>query len=252
MTPTIKSIIFDLGNTLLYFDGEVPTIYKKAIQALAQYLINQGYPINSERFSQKLIDAIQSYYNKREIDLIESTTFTVLEEVVREYGIDQISREHLRHALDEMYTVTEEKWLLEHDSIEVIEKLKKQGYQIGLISNAGDSNDVQRLIDKTQLRKYFDLILISADFGLRKPHKDIFNHALNHWSINPEQAVMVGDKLQADIIGANNVGIRSVWIIRRALSEGNYDPDDKIHPDAIIKSLEELPGIIQNWEAENS
>ena len=54
-------------------------------------------------------------------------------------------------------------------------------------------------------------IAISADLGIRKPHADIFLHALNALDARPEEAVMVGDSLYADIYGAQRLGIFTVW-----------------------------------------
>ncbi len=87
---------------------------------------------------------------------------------------------------------------------------------MGLISNAGDDQDVQQLARRFGIAKYFDFILTSAACSYRKPHRRIFEIALSNWYFLPSEAVMVGDNLDADVRGAQSVGLFTVWISRRA------------------------------------
>lgn len=72
---------------------------------------------------------------------------------------------------------------------------------MGLVSNAGDDADVQNLVDKAQIRPFFQVILTSVKEGIRKPDPKIFWKALEALDAQPEEAVMVGDNLGADILG---------------------------------------------------
>jgi putative hydrolase of the HAD superfamily len=123
--------------------------------------------------------------------------------------------------------------------------LNAQGHRLGLISNAGDDADVQTLIDQSNLRGYFDIILTSAALGIRKPNPRIFQTALDHWGIPASRAAMVGDSLGADILGARNAGIYSVWITRRADTPANRSHEDTIRPDAVITTLAELIPLLE-------
>lgn len=69
--------------------------------------------------------------------------------------------------------------------------------------------------------------------------------ALAHWGTLPAHAAMVGDTLGADILGAKNAGIFSIWITRRADNPANQAHLDTIQPDAQIAALDELPGLLQ-------
>ena len=120
--------------------------------------------------------------------------------------------------------------------------LKLNGYTLALLSNAADDLDVQTLIDKNDLRHYFSFIRSSASAGLRKPHPHIFEEALRDLSLFPEQCVMVGDTLDADIKGANKLGIYSVWINRRVNQNTKTLID--IHPKATIQELGALPRLV--------
>ena len=127
--------------------------------------------------------------------------------------------------------------------------LRKQGYKIGIISNAGDANNVHRLINRNHLCRYMDGILISAEIGVRKPAPLIFKMALDQFGGSPRDAVMVGDTLRADILGAKQVGMTAIWITRQADTPQNNEDRLSILPDASISALKELPDLITNWSS---
>jgi FMN phosphatase YigB (HAD superfamily) len=109
---------------------------------------------------------------------------------------------------------------------------------MGLVSNAGDDRNVQTLVDREGLRPFFEFTITSAACGWRKPDARIFQLALDHFGVRPAEAVMIGDTLEADILGANRLGIYSIWITRRAI----LPPDGElaIQPQAVISSLTNL------------
>jgi FMN phosphatase YigB (HAD superfamily) len=63
--------------------------------------------------------------------------------------------------------------------------------------------------------------------------------------VKPDEAVMVGDTLTADILGAQNTGMYGIWITRRAHRPENLNLKVSITPDAVIGTLDELPAAIQ-------
>jgi HAD superfamily hydrolase (TIGR01662 family) len=124
--------------------------------------------------------------------------------------------------------------------------LRKAGYRLGMISNASDDADVQALIDKAGVRPYFEVILTSAAVGIRKPNPRIFHMALERLGTSPGKTAMVGDTLGADILGANNAGMFSIWITRRADVPDNRAHLDTIRPDAVIDTLSDLPRLLES------
>jgi HAD superfamily hydrolase (TIGR01662 family) len=152
----------------------------------------------------------------------------------------------LYDAMEAMYAVTQENWYPEEDAIPTLEKLQEIGYPLGVISNAADDENVQELIDKGELRPYFGFIVSSAACGIRKPDAHIFQLALDHFKVSPEKTVMIGDTLDADILGANRLGIYSIWITRRA----NKPPEGElsIQPQAVISTLSEMPALLEELE----
>jgi HAD superfamily hydrolase (TIGR01662 family) len=144
----------------------------------------------------------------------------------------------------DMYEVTQEHWIPEKDAVATIAILHERGYRLGLVSNGADDANTQALVDKLGVRRFFDIVLSSAAAGIRKPNPQIFFKALEAIQIPAIRAVMVGDKLETDILGAHQAGIYSIWITRRADTATNRAHRSTIHPNAIINSLDELPILL--------
>lgn len=239
-------VIFDLGGTLIHFNGNWPEAIAESHQALVQNLIGFGYALDTQQFAADFLNRLNAYYRERETEYIELSTETILRALLAEHGYQNAPSRHLRPALDAMYAVTEKIWTLEDDTHAALQALREQGYQLGLISNANDDRDVEILVDINQLRQYFDLVLISAAVGLRKPHPQLFDIALDHYGVNPARAVMVGDTLNADILGAHHAGMKGIWITRRA-ADPRPGELEEIRPDAVINTLAELPELLASW-----
>jgi HAD superfamily hydrolase (TIGR01549 family) len=252
LTPTsslhpFKVVLFDLGSTLIYFDGDWPEVIAASDQALIKALHQLGLTVDGERFIADLQARDAVNFPAGETVLVEHPTFDVVGELLGEHGYPGVKEPVLRQALATMYTVSQAHWHVEEDAAATLEALRRAGYRMGIVSNAGDDQDVNTLIDKERLRSYFDIILTSAAAGIRKPDPQIFRLALAHWDCPPEQAVMVGDTLGADILGAHNASMSGIWISRRVDTPANRAKLATIAPDAIIAQLSELPELLLRW-----
>ena len=127
---------------------------------------------------------------------------------------------------------------------EVVETMRKDGYRTAIIANA-NSADARNIIATCGLEDYFDVIVISEEVGIEKPGKQVFQVALDKLGVEAENAVMVGNRIDADIVGANRVGMKSVWFRWNDRYEEIIGSEDE-KPDFIIKSLAELPGILSS------
>jgi HAD superfamily hydrolase (TIGR01549 family) len=240
----MHSVLFDLGGTLIYFDGQWPDVYLRADRALLDSLEAAGIKLDREAFREDFRARLNAYYAERESEFIEYTTTYVLKEALVGWGYLGVPDSTIRPALDAMYRVSQAHWQAEADAVSTLTLLREQGYRLGLISNAGDDADVQSLVDKARLRPFFDVILTSAALGIRKPNPRIFDLALQRMEADPAGAVMVGDTLGADILGARNAGLRSIWVIRRADTPGNRAHAGTIQPDAVARTLAEVPEAV--------
>lgn len=239
---SIQHILFDLGGTLMHARGDWLPIFERADQALTNKLREHYIILDTKIFRGRL----HQYYEQRDKDFQETTYHFVLRELLKQLGYADVAESVLRSALDAMFSVTQNNWALEDDALGVIQKLKSSGYHLGIFSNAGDDQDVRDLVKKFGIHSHFDFVLTSAACFYRKPHPRAFEIALAQWSIPPEDAVMIGDSLEADIFGAKNLGMQTIWITRRA--QFTESEKQRIHPDF---SLSELDWLLPTLEQTN-
>ncbi|MCK9485515.1 MAG: HAD family hydrolase [Dehalococcoidia bacterium] len=123
---------------------------------------------------------------------------------------------------------------------EMLATLRARGFRLGVITNRahGGASFRAELADY-QLDTYFDALICSDRVGYRKPHPRIFEVALEAFGIAPEQAVHVGDNLEADVHGARQVGILPVWM--RGVQSPGGNPTEDVHSVShVIHHLSEL------------
>jgi putative hydrolase of the HAD superfamily len=109
-------------------------------------------------------------------------------------------------------------------------------YKLGVITNYMDGYTCQLVFDKLGYREIFDSLVVSADVGYRKPSRIIFEQTLKETGSMPENCVMVGDRYEADIVGANNMGMRSILIDVYDSQQQHY-----VKATVAIKKLFEFP-----------
>jgi putative hydrolase of the HAD superfamily len=118
------------------------------------------------------------------------------------------------------------KHVLFPETIDTLNRLKGT-WRLGLITNGAP--DLQwKKINGSNLKRYFDCIIISGDYGFAKPVKRLFLAALNELQASKSSTIMVGDSLQTDIKGAQNIGIKSIWINRSNSQIGDIKSDYEI------------------------
>jgi putative hydrolase of the HAD superfamily len=127
---------------------------------------------------------------------------------------------------------------------EVLQELK-QYYKLGIVTNTLTSREqhVRVALRKIGLEQFFDVILTSVDVGYDKPDEKIFLKALRALKVQPEEAVMVGNRISTDILGANKVGIKTIlfrW--NQRYPEKPRSPAEQ--PTYTISSLRELPKVL--------
>lgn len=114
-------------------------------------------------------------------------------------------------------------------------------YKLGLISNFAYPPGLTRTLERFDLAKFFNVIMISGDVGWRKPSSRIFQKALESLGVAASETVFVGDSLLHDIKGAKKVGIRTV-LVRKSLT-GEMETEN---PDVIVSELDELPLVLKS------
>src|SRR5512146_1274190 len=164
----LRAVIFDLGGTLMYERAAWDSITAQADEALTNYLREQGMELNLSTFPREFRKRLDKYFKKREKDLLETSYGFVLRDVLTDKGYRDVPDQVVRTALDRLFAITQANWMLEDDTLPTLQKLEADGYRMGLISNAGDDEDVQQLARRFEIDQYFDFILTSASCSYRK------------------------------------------------------------------------------------
>ncbi len=237
---SIRVVFFDLGNTLIYEKDPWTPFYERADQALLDVLREAGLQADQQMYHgfRGLLDL---YYHRRGHDTKEETTLVLLKQLLEEHGNHQVTEGVLHAALRAMYSITQENWHVEEDAIPTLHTLKENGFRIGVITNSSDDENTQTLMDKAGIRPYLDWAISSAAFGKRKPHPAIFDAGLRHFGIGAQRAAMVGDTFDADVVGAEQVGMLSIWITRRVHKTA---PRSVVRPDAVVSKLSGIPALL--------
>src|SRR5690606_24629549 len=102
-------------------------------------------------------------------------------------------------------------------------------YKLLLLTNGSPDLQNTKLTITPEIAPYFDQIVISGGFGKGKPDPSIFEHALQLMEVDKDEVLMVGDNLMTDILGANQTGIKSVWINRHQKERTEVVPTYEIN-----------------------
>ncbi len=160
-----------------------------------------------------LIDEAECY-NHRIRDAIEGTDITF--EQFNEKRIF-FAKQNLNGDIEAInfFGLTKTSWHTEDekpypDAENVLSALSERGYKIGIIAN--QNSGTQSRLEKWGLMKYISIVIASAEEGVAKPDKEIFLRALSRAECSPEDAFMIGDRLDNDIEPARKLGMKTIWV----------------------------------------
>jgi FMN hydrolase / 5-amino-6-(5-phospho-D-ribitylamino)uracil phosphatase len=122
-----------------------------------------------------------------------------------------------------------------HSDVEpVVDELLERGHRVGAITNG--NFPFQRL----DLARRFSFVVHAEELGEMKPAAAPFARAVELIGLGPEHFVHVGDEIETDVLGAQAFGMRAVWLNRTGA-----EVPETVRPDAVISSLEPLPGLVE-------
>ena len=181
-----KWIFFDLGSTLI--DEEDCKEYR-----VAETLKQSGAPSKDEFYKQ--------------MEYFASVNMLSYKDTVKKFGLEQVKwPKHLEKLYPESQAVL---------------KALYGRYKLGIIANQSAGTE-ERLV-QFGIRDYFDVVVASAEAGVAKPDKRIFELALSQAGCSANEACMVGDRLDNDIAPATEMGMYTVWVRQSWFGKGNVD-----------------------------
>ena len=102
------------------------------------------------------------------------------------------------------------KWTAFPETLPTLQKLKRAGFGIGLISNWDPS--ARDVLSQTGIDKYLDYAVISSEVKVEKPNEEIFYYGLKKADVSPEESMYIGDNYYDDVLGSQRVGMDSMLI----------------------------------------
>jgi HAD superfamily hydrolase (TIGR01549 family) len=239
----VKGVIFDLGSTLMYLDGEWEDVRAQNVTNVVAFLRAQGLCLEEQNFGAEYHRQRARGYADARATHREYLARRSLQDTLIELGHPPLSEPVLMEATKALFFYEEARWLAYPDAVPTLRVLQSGGFPLALASNASDDEFIQRLLVKLRLERYLRPALNSAGVGVRKPDSRMFQLILDEWGLEPAEVVMVGDTLRADILGAHLLGMRSVL----ALMDENPENEawrDSVIPDETIETLAELPSLL--------
>jgi len=225
---TITDVFFDLDHTLWDFD-------KNSVLAFDKIFKSQHPTININSFIEIYTPINHACWKLYQVDKITHEelrynrlrqSFDKLKYPITDEEIENIAQDYIQYLPDNN--------LLFDGAIEVLEYLYPK-YNMHIITN-GFAEVQQRKMYHSGLQKYFKTVTNSELAGVKKPHQDIFKYALSLANADKQNAIMIGDCIEADVRGALNFGMKAIFF-----NEKGIQPDDAI---MTIKHLLELKNIL--------
>ena len=242
----IRGVIFDLGHTLMGLDGTWAEMFERGALDLARFLAEHEPGVDGEALARAWLDRRADGFTRARETRREVTAEDSMRWFLGHFGIHDPTPDLLFGAIDAFFACEEARWFAYPEAIPMLRTLSSRGLRLGMLSNATHDPLIQRLVDRLGFRPWLEPVLSSAGTGIRKPDPAAFTPILEAWALPPEAVVMVGDTLEADVLGAQWAGMRAIWFRSRedARQEGSTslpEAQPPAVPDATITCLDELP-----------
>jgi len=218
----MKAILFDLDGTLLDRDASLHEFVAAQYQRFQTYLHHVPVDKYVARFIE--LDCRGHIWKDK-----------VYQQLINEYSISGLSWNQL---LEDYETHFMQHCIPFPYLFSMLDTLQEREHSLGLITN-GRGAFQTRAIQGLGIEHYFDAILISEIEGIKKPDIQIFQRALDKLGVDANASIFVGDHPQADIEGAKNAGMKTIW------KKDLYWPV-AFEADATIEDLSEIPAIAQD------
>jgi len=242
----LKAVFFDMGGTI---DTHVyeRSAGIKATEEIRRLLRRAGIDVHGcdEQLYEQINEGLRAYRRWREISLVELPP----EKVWPEYILNTypLTPGQLDGVAEDLTFIVDTRYYqrrMRPEIPEVLESLGRMGLKLGIISNIQSRGQVPGDLSRYGIRDFFDPVVLSCEYGRRKPDPAIFRHAAGLLNVPPSACVHIGDRISRDILGAKQAGFALALQIRHDFKE---TPDPEFpRPDAVLDSVAELPGLLES------
>jgi HAD superfamily hydrolase (TIGR01662 family) len=235
----IKAVLFDMFDTLMIIEKD-HAFYSPAVKSMHAFIAKNGIPVSFATFRDAYIKARDDLYEKADATMEEPHFNQRVKNALQSLGYNfALNNEIITGATNAFCQEFMNYIRIDEHATEVLCKLHSK-YKLGIVSNFAIPECVQKLLEQHKLTQFLDIIVVSGAVNKRKPNPEIFKHAIHKLKLKPAETVFVGDTVDADIKGAKDVGMKTVYVERRPQKEL-----ETVCPDQTIKNLSELPAALE-------
>jgi putative hydrolase of the HAD superfamily len=221
----IKGILFDLYGTLI--DIETDESLEEIYRGIAHYLTYQEVYVHRWEVRDRYYQIMKQHREQSGEEYPEIDVEIIWNTFLEQEGMKASpERRDLSRILAQLYRGISRKRLRPYPDVKrVLDRLRPR-YRMAVISDAQPSYALPE-IKAVGLDGYFDPIIISADYGCRKPDSRLFSNSLQIMRLTPAEVIYVGNDMYRDIYGASRLGIKTLFVESNqgAKSYGNVVPD---------------------------
>jgi putative hydrolase of the HAD superfamily len=248
---TIQAVFFDMGGTIETFRW-TPELRIKATPGIRQRLMDAGihFDLTDKQLYEVISAGLDAYHQVSLQTMQELPPERVWTEfILADYLVDP---EKLAGLAEDLMLYIETRFFeraMRPEVPAVLDAIQKMGLKIGLISNVNSRGQVPLNLSQYGIRIYFDPIVLSSEYGRRKPDPSIFHYAARLANVPTSACAYIGDRIARDIVGARRAGFKPAVQIINDFDHG--EEDNGAEPDAVITQMTELLDILK-VEAGNS
>lgn len=246
----LKGILFDFDDTLIDWSGvniDWRDMETKRLSNVHAYINEhiQLFDVPIETLVSLYMDNTRDGWADGRSTLRAPNMPNILYTTLTELGVDDDKLDH--SAVLEAYGWGVVKGTVVFPDVpRMLEDLLANDIKIGIVTNASQPMAMRdaELIDHKLIDYFVDCRISAADAGYLKPHRKIFEYALDIMGTSPEETVFIGDNPIADIAGAQSAGMRAVLRVKK---ETQKMISGLIVPDGAINTMDELPRLLDEW-----
>ena len=240
----LQAALLDLGGTLLDFnpEGHPWMEWERAgLEGAYAYLSSHGYALDQDAFIAHVVNTLPRRWDLATRGKQNLTLDGLLQEACVAAGMS-VPAADIQAAMAHYIAPLDRRVRIYDDTLETIRTLKARGLKLGLVSNSMWPGDEHRKeMRRFGLLDYFDDTIFSGDVALWKPQPELYRLALDRLGVPAQHAFFVGDTPEHDLVGAQAVGMKTVY------KRNNSFDLNGIRPDAEITHLAELLTLIEHW-----
>ncbi len=248
MTDDIDVILFDVGGTLR---GTWRQQQPAVMLALGEITKLLKLDIEKDELFRTLKKGAKSYSTwarETHIELNEEELWTRWmlpdqpEQVVRKLAMQLNAQWRKIIAIREIFPETKE----------IIITLFRRGYRLGIVSNTTTSVEVPQFLHRLNLTGMMECVILSCQYGKRKPDPDILLEATRRMKVDPGRCAYIGDRLDRDVVASRAAGFNKIIIYNSNAEESSANfGSDLPQPDAYIENLLELKALFPPKESQS-